>query len=178
MAWEPMLVRVAAERYSRLLAFAVLLAGSRAAAEDLVQEGFVASFSARARFASVEQAEAYVRRAIASRFVDLARRRTTEREHVRLVAPLVEDVREPEFAPELRAALAELAPRERACAVLRHLEGLSTRETAQVLGLSEGAVKRYLSDALASLATRLGQLEDVEGHSDVRVTVKEARRGR
>src|SRR5690606_42143689 len=70
VASEPMLTRVAAERYARLLAFAVLLAGGRAAAEDLVQEGFVATFSARARFGSVDQAEAYVRRAIAPRFLD------------------------------------------------------------------------------------------------------------
>lgn len=178
MAWEPMLTRVAAERYARLLAFAVLLAGGRAAAEDLVQEGFVATFSARARFGSVDQAEAYVRRAIASRFLDQGRRRTKEREVLRLVAPLAEGVPEPVFAPELRSALAALPARERACAVLRHLEGLSTRETAQVLGLSEGAVKRYLSDAMASLAARLGPIQGADERIAVEVSSKEVRRGR
>ena len=97
---------------------------------------------------------------------------------LRLVAPLVEDVPEPQFAPELRSALASLPPRERACAVLRHLEGLSTRETAELLGLSEGSVKRYLSDAMASLAARLGPLDGADEHVDVKTSAKEVRRGR
>lgn len=178
VAWEPMLIRVAAERYPRLLTFAVLLAGGRAAAEDLVQEGLVSSFSAKARFASMDQAEAYVRRAIASRFLDQARRRTKEREVLRLVAPLVEDPAEPQFAPELRAALATLPARERACVVLRYLETLSTRETAHALGLSEGAVKRYLSDGMASLAARLGPLEGADERIAIEISSKEVRRGR
>ena len=55
-------------------------AGVRVAADaqDLVQESLIAAFSGRARFGSVEQAEAYVRRAIASRAIDAGRRRTRE----------------------------------------------------------------------------------------------------
>ena len=47
-------------------------------AQDLVQESLIAAFSGRARFGSVEQAEAYVRRAIASRAIDAGRRKTRE----------------------------------------------------------------------------------------------------
>ncbi len=178
MAWESTLTRVAATRYPRLLAFAVLLSGSRAAAEDLVQEAFIATFAAKARFASTDQAEAYVRRAIASRFLDQVRRRSKEAEVLRLVAPLEMDVPEPAFAPELRTALATLPPRVRACVVLRHLESLSTRETARTLGLSEGAVKRYLSDGMAALAARLGPLEGATERIPVETSQKEVRRGR
>lgn len=60
------------------------------------------------------------------------------------------------IAPEVERALAALSPRERACAVLRHMENLSTRETAHLLGLSEGAVKRYVADGVAALAAALG----------------------
>lgn len=178
MAWESMLTRVAAERYPRLLAFAVLLSGSRAVGEDLVQEALLATFTARARLGSTDQAEAYVRRAIASRYVDQARRRAKEAEVVRLVAPLERHTAEPVFAPELRRALATLPPRERACVVLRHLEGLSTRETAHALDLSEGAVKRYLSDGLARLAGLLGPLDGADEQIPVEVSRKEVRRGR
>lgn len=59
------------------------------------------------------------------------------------------------MAPEVEAAPALLSPRERACVVLRHMEDLSTRETAQILHLSEGAVKRYLSDGVAALTATL-----------------------
>ncbi|NLF03541.1 MAG: sigma-70 family RNA polymerase sigma factor [Actinomycetales bacterium] len=178
MAWESTLTSVAAQRYPRVLAFAVLLAGSRAVAEDLVQEAFVSTFTAKARFASVDQAEAYVRRAVATRFLDQARRRTKEADVVRLEAPLLQHAPEPVFAPELREALAALPPRERACVVLRHLEGMSTRETAQALGLSEGSVKRYLSDGLAALAARLGPVEKTVERIPVETRRKEARRDR
>lgn len=47
---EPLLEEVARERYPRLVAYAMLLAGSRAEAEDLMQGALVSRFSGRARF--------------------------------------------------------------------------------------------------------------------------------
>ncbi len=157
--WEPLLERVVAERYPRLVAYGMLLTASRADAEDLVQDALVATFSGRARFATEAEAEAYVRRAVASRFVDAGRRRSTERRalarQIVQMAPQAVDPPGVGLAPEVEAALALLAPRERACVVLRHMEDLSTRETAQLLHLSEGAVKRYLSDGVAALTAAL-----------------------
>lgn len=158
-AWEPLLERMAVRRYPQLVAYAMRLTGSRPDAEDLVQEALVTTFSGRARFATEAEAEAYVRRAVASRFIDAGRRRTIERRalerHVGQTP--VEHVPPPSvgLAPEVERALALLAPRERACVVLRHMEDLSTRETAQLLRLSEGAVKRYVSDAVAALTEAL-----------------------
>ena len=57
---------------------------------------------------------------------------------------------------DLHRALATLSPRERACVVLRYHEDLSVRDTAAALKLSEGAVKRYLSDARHRLGELLG----------------------
>ncbi len=167
--WEPLLESVVETRYPRLVAYAMLLTSSRADAEDLVQDALVATFSGRARFATEAEAEAYVRRAVASRFIDTGRRRTTERRVLARTAGLAtREVVEPPsvgLAPEVEAALALLAPRERACVVLRHMEDLSTRETAAVLRLSEGAVKRYLADGVAALGAAL----DAEAGEHVRV---------
>jgi RNA polymerase sigma-70 factor (ECF subfamily) len=55
-------------------------------------------------------------------------------------------------------ALQSLTPRERACVVLHHMEQLRVREVADQLGIAEGTVKRYLSDAVAKLERDLGPL--------------------
>ena len=158
--WEPMLEQVTRERYPRLVAYGMLLAGSQADAEDLVQDALVATFSGRARFATPAEAEAYVRRGIASRFVDHGRRRTVERRAVAKAggqrASVPDDVTTSGLAPEVERALGRLSPRVRACIVLRHMDDLSVRETAQLLRLSEGAVKRYVSDGVSALSAALG----------------------
>jgi RNA polymerase sigma factor (sigma-70 family) len=59
----------------------------------------------------------------------------------------------------LRAALAALAPRQRAVIVLRYYEDLTERETAEALGISVGTVKSQARDALARL--RVGTLAEV-----------------
>lgn len=56
----------------------------------------------------------------------------------------------------IRAALARLAPAHREIVFLRDLEGLSTREVARVLGISEPNVKVRLHRAHAQLRKRLG----------------------
>jgi RNA polymerase sigma factor (sigma-70 family) len=157
--WEDLLEQVVRERHGRLVGYAMLVGASRDDAQDLVQEALIATFSGRARFTTIAQAEQYVRRAIVSRSIDESRRRTRERSAAARVAgqPVVHgevDVRS--LGADVRRALQALAPRERACVVLRHVDDLSVRETAAALGLSEGAVKRYTADATARLDAALG----------------------
>ena len=158
--WEPMLEQLVDERYQRLVARAMLLVPSRHDAEDLVQDALVATFGGRARFRSIGEAEQYVRLAITSRSVDRARRGARESDALTRVAGLPDQVVEEPALPglpgELKSALARLSPRQRACVMLRHLDDLSVRETASALGLSEGAVKRYVSDGVAILNRVLG----------------------
>ncbi|KQR17198.1 sigma-70 family RNA polymerase sigma factor [Cellulomonas sp. Leaf334] len=177
--WEPMLEQVARERYPRLVARAMLLVASRADAEDLVQEALVATFSSRARFESPGQAEQYVRRAIVSRFVDRTRKREYEKLAQQRVAarPAPADLTGEVLSTELEVALRALSPRQRACVVLRHLEDMSVRETAAALGLSEGAVKRYVSDGVAALNAALGTTSPADRDPVVLVPTEEVRRG-
>lgn len=156
--WQTVLEQLVDERYARLLARATLVAASPADAEDLVQDALVATFASRARFTHVAQAEQYVRRAIVTRSVDRARSAASERRAVERSAaqpvPVVE-IELPGLQRDVVAALADLTPRQRACVVLRHVEDLSIAETAALLGLGEGTVKRYTADATAALQRRL-----------------------
>ena len=99
-----------------------------------------------------------MRRAILNGFLDTGRKRTRWRR----IAPL-------EYVPEelppassatdarldLHEELRKLAPRERACLVLRYYDDLKVDDIAEALGISPGTVKRYLSDGLAKMAIAL-----------------------
>jgi RNA polymerase sigma-70 factor (ECF subfamily) len=77
--------------------------------------------------------------------------------------PVYELVRE-EVRQQVQAVLARLAPRDREVLVLRHLEQLSTREMAAVLGISEGAVKTRHLRALQRFRVLLSERKG-EGQS-------------
>jgi RNA polymerase sigma-70 factor (ECF subfamily) len=62
-----------------------------------------------------------------------------------------------ELRERLRAALEQLAPHDREILVMRNLEQLPIAEIAEVLGLSEGAVKVRHLRALRRLRTVLGE---------------------
>jgi len=170
--WEPMLHELGAQRQGRLRAFATMLAGP-SDADDLVQDAVIATFSKRRNFASVAQAEQYVRRAIVTKHTDSLRKLSADRRRARRMSDqeAIPDHADRVVATHtVDAAMAGLPPRVRACVVMRYLEDMSTRDTATALGLSEGAVKRYLSDGLATLNAALGTHEAVDGFAVTPVT--------
>lgn len=169
--WERLLEQLVHERYGTLVGWATLVCGSREDAQDLLQEALLATFSSRARFTTLPEAEQYVRRAVATRSIDAARRRGRERVALGTIAgyaaETAPDVDGHHLPADVMRALTALTQRERACVVLRHLEDLSVRETARVLGISEGAVKRYTSDGVARLDVVLGGV--TAGHESMTV---------
>jgi RNA polymerase sigma-70 factor (sigma-E family) len=156
--WEHVLAELVAVRGDALVRYATLLTGDRDDAADLVQDALVRTFGRLRNGFGVTQAEAYVRRAIVNLVVDASRRRARWRR----IAPL-------EYVPEesdpsetatdtrldLHDELRRLAPRERACLVLRYYDDLKVDDIAGTLGISSGAVKRYLSDGLGKMAIAL-----------------------
>ena len=173
--WEPVLERMVLERYPQLVARAMLLCSTRADAEDVVQEALISTFSGRARFSTMAEAEQYVRRAIVSRFIDGTRKRGRERALLDQVGSLPAVTPSAGMAAHLEAALARLSPRQRACVVLRYLDDVPVRETAALLGLSDGAVKRYTADGVRTLNGLLGTQGSV--HDDT-VSVLSTQKGR
>lgn len=149
--WQTTFDSLAHERYGALVGFARLV-GAGEEAQDLVHEALISTFSRPRKFTSPSHAERYVKRAIASRLVDAERSKTSRKRRERVTAPL-DYVAAPEHVldTDLEAGLRALPVQQRACVVLRYLEGLSTAETASLLRLSEGSVKRYLHDGITTL---------------------------
>lgn len=177
--WAPALDRLVQERYGGLVAYATVLTGDRALAQDVVHDALVSTFTARAAFGSVPQAEAYVRRAIASRFLDRVRRGGRERAAVVRLAhatPESAELRSDLLDADVAAALGRLSAQQRACVVLRHLDDVSVRDTARLLGISEGAVKRYVADGVAILNALLGTSSPSSGET-LPVTLMDRRGG-
>jgi RNA polymerase sigma-70 factor (ECF subfamily) len=162
VAWEQQLERLARDRGPALVGYAYLLTGDLHAAQDLVQDALVRTFSRR-RPDDVEFLEAYVRRAVLNSVLN-SRRAGLRWGAISHLAADRATVGAPDAVAADRAdvatALARLAPRERACVVLRHFDDLTVRDIAARLDLSEGAVKRYLSDARRRLAPMLGAADD------------------
>ncbi len=176
-AWEHVATELVETRYGALVGYATMLTGSRADAEDIVHDSLIAVFGKRRNLPNVGAAEGYVRRAIANKFLDKARKGGRERLAFRRVAA------EPEEAvpgPEAQAAdrssidqaMALLTPQERACVALRFMDQLSTREAAVALGISEGSVKRYVYDGVRKLSAAINIQIDGAGHEWAAVTPK------
>jgi RNA polymerase sigma-70 factor (sigma-E family) len=151
----------ARSRASPLHHSAYLLCGDWHLAHDLVQETLVKAYQHWPRVTRAASPDAYVRRIL----LNEARGRWRRRHQTAPVARFDAEPSAPDPTDELarRAglldALLALPFRQRATVVLRYLEGLSERETAELLGCSEGTVKSQSARALATLRTFLSRTE-------------------
>ena len=142
---------------------AYLLCGDWHLAHDLVQDTLVKAYEHWHRVRQSDSPDAYVRAIL----LNEARRRWRRRERAVPVSRFPGG-REP-VAPDatdeivrragLLQALQALPLRQRATIILRYLEGMSERETAAVLGCSEGTVKSQSARALATLRNHLDRTE-------------------
>ena len=168
-AGEAGLAELVRTRGAALVGYAYLLCGDRGEAEDLVQDALVKTFSRGRRSArggadDVANLEGYVRRAVLTTYVDgfRRRRRWLALRHLAGEPEQVADHGDDAVDRDLLAiALRELPRRERTCVVLRFYEDWTVAQIADALSLSQGSVKRYLSDGVHRLEDVLGLLPDV-----------------
>lgn len=176
--WESVARSLMEQRYRSLVGYARMVAGSSVNAEDLVQEALIKTFSRPRGLANVPVAEAYVRRAIVTGFLDSTRRSRREPRAGEGALESLSSVGHADGvidAATLESALAQLTPRERACVALRYLEGLSVLETAKTLGIADGSVKRYVADGIGKLNRVLGTEATADDEQFVRVVKGGAR---
>jgi len=140
---------------------AYLLCGDWHLAQDLVQETLAKAFRHWRRVRRADSPDAYVKRILIN---EANQRRRGRNRHPPVAVPTAEPFELDATDDIVRRAgllqaLLTLPMRQRATVVLRYLEGMSERETARLLGCSEGTVKSQTSRALASLRTYLDRTE-------------------
>jgi RNA polymerase sigma-70 factor (sigma-E family) len=144
------------------LRLAYVLSGDASSAEDVVADAFARMYP-RFRRGVVEDPVAYLRSAIVNqvrgRFRRLGHQRRHEQASRREPSPPGIDVTVAQ-REDLRLALLELPPRQRAAIVLRHLEDLSEAQTAALLGITTGTVKSSVARGLERLRQVLDSEDD------------------
>lgn len=159
-----------ASLYPAALRHAWALTGSRAGAEDLVQESLVRLLS-RSRRGAIENLSAYLRTIVTNEFLRSARRGVAPR----VVAvpggqaeagAVPADTTAVDQRLEAAAILEILPPRERAAVVARYYLDLSVQDVAAAMGVSYGTAKATISHALARLERhRTGSTVTNEGRT-------------
>lgn len=149
----------------RVVNFTRRLMGNMADGEEAAQEVFLKLYHARASYQARSRFLTYLFRIAFNHCLNLKARHGNKLrapDNAALDAAASPPSREPEALTqqsELRAALqkalASLPEKQAAAVVLCHFEGMSCQSAADVLEVSEGAVKQLLHRARQTLAERL-----------------------
>lgn len=134
---------------------AFLLCGNHHTAEDLTQTALAKAFVRWRRIGSLEHPDAYVRQILVRTYMSEQRRRSAREVVTILVPDKPEPMADAAYDPRQRQWLLRLVsalpPRAKAVVVLRYYEDLDNAAIAQLLGISESAVRSTASRALAKL---------------------------
>ncbi len=149
-----------AAHWRQLVRLATMLVHDQAAAEDLVQDAFVAMHGRWSRLRDPDKALAYLRQAVVNRSRSALRHRVVVDRHLRSATAEDATVDGPGVAGSRRdavlAALARLSERQREVLVLRYYLDFSEAQIADALGISRGAVKAHAHRGSAALRDLLG----------------------
>jgi RNA polymerase sigma-70 factor (sigma-E family) len=143
---EPSFIQLYYEHFGSMVRLAFALTGSRATAEDVVQDTFV---RVHAKWSGLQHPRPYLRRAVVNACRSSRRRQGRERERERALATVEPSVEL--GADELFDALERLPYRQRAAIVLRFYEGLPDADVAEALDCRVGTVASLVHRGLAEL---------------------------
>ena len=162
-AWDAdeAVTQLYAAQYRALVRLATLLLRDVGAAEEVVQDSFVAMHGSWRRLRDHDRALAYLRQAVVNRSRSALRHRTVVQRHAPAPMPDHESAEhgalEALEREEVIRALHRLPRRQREVLVLRYYVDLSEAQIAEAIGISRGAVKSHASRGMATLRLNLEQ---------------------
>lgn len=146
----------------RAYSVAYRLLGQREDAEDLVQDAFMAALEKIDTFKKGHRFSPWFYRILVNRGLNSRKSRSLRRMDA-LPPEIVDTSRSPlrdteraELRERLKAVLSMLPPRQKSIVELFELEGFSSLEIAEILGLSDGTVRWHLHQARGKLREALG----------------------
>lgn len=133
-------------------------------AQDLVQESYII-LARSASVAVINQPRGFLYRTASNLALDHLRHNKIVARHAELVGAVDEPkqasteakIAQKQWRTLLAAAVDELPPRCRDAFILHKIHGLSYREVAQTLGVSESAVEKHITKGLLHCRNRLGE---------------------
>ena len=157
-------LRIYMENRPALVDYATLIVGSRASAEDAVQEAYF-RFVAPPKPPAIKSPAFYLFRVVRNIAIDMARRVAPEARREALYAPLIEaEARAPlpedaaiqrEALALVQAALDELPETTREAFRLKRLDGETFADIGARLGISKSSAHRLTQEALAHIMRQL-----------------------
>ncbi len=159
--------------YSKLSAYAAVVADAGVDADDLLQDALVATLR-KQPLTALDHPQAYLRRAILNAAIDRQRKAGTFRRY----APQLIEANpsgEPHYPSDL-ADLDHLDPRDRAILYLVHVEGRPYEEVAELTGETPGNARLRASRARKALRSALEEEAQATAQNEVNTTTKEDQR--
>jgi RNA polymerase sigma-70 factor (sigma-E family) len=145
--------------YRSLVKLAALLVADTAAAEEIVQDAFIAVHTAWRKLPGPDRALSYLRQSVVNRSRSALRHRVTVGKIAPKPAPDMPAAEQGAIIQLERSALVSalrtLPPRQREALVLGYYAGLPEAQIASAMGISTGAAKSHTARAVASLRAAL-----------------------
>ena len=161
--------------------FVLRLVGDADEASDVVQETFVRAYERLADFRGGSGLYTWLYRIAHNQAISWLRKKKVRRflridsvgqgeeiTPVQLVADddPAADLERAEALQQIEVAIADLPPRQRSIFVMRHYEGMTHAQIAQVVGRSEGAIRAGYFHAVRKLRTAVQAAGLLEGAVD------------
>lgn len=143
------------QSYRSIVQSLALASGDLAAAEDATQEAFAQAWVRWSRISRYDNPGAWVRRVAINKLRNAHRSRLRGEAAVNRMAHEFVSAEPSESGPDLVAGLQRLPHKQRLCAVLYYVDGLSTAEVAEAMGISQGSVSQHLNRARTALRAHL-----------------------
>ena len=144
------------QSYTSIVQSLALVGGDLAAAEEATQEAFAQAWVSWSRISGYDNPGAWVRRVAINKLRNAHRSRLRGEAAVERMTSEVSSGPSPvEPESDLMVGLRGLPNKQRLCAVLFYVDGLSTAEVAQIMGISQGSVSQHLNRARTALRAHL-----------------------